>query len=1205
MTAALSSASPTRSAAKGLPSQRLRPFSRPGRPRQGNAMTQVAEQSTPGQAGLALLPLKLAPPARSEALLRPDLQSLLAEVRLRAATLVVAPAGYGKTTLLAQWAAELGRTGASVCWLGLDATDQAPALLLAYLVRSFQRRHPEVGEQAWRVLHSAADLERDWPLVAGALLSDLQSELQSPTYLIVDDFHLIADGPITAQLLGYLLRAAPPTLHIIVASRRPIAFAPLPRLRAEGELVEVERRDLSLSREEAAELLARAGVRLPDDDLTLLLDRTEGWVLSVQLAARALARQAPPQRRAYIESLGAGQRGIFDYLATEVMADLPPPLLDGLTRAALADEIDAALLAEVLGRDDAPALLEQSLQLGLPMTTVDGEGLTRSYRLHPLWLRLLRERAEQQIPAAERADLHRRFAQALERRGRLEAALAQYHAAGDAAGLARALRERAWPLIDTPQRTTIRAWIERLPLAARESDPELLHMWGWSVAAAAGEQALEAISRAAEIYHSQGNHQRELRALSDMAALLFWEDRPADFAAVCVRAVGAANRVRDAWARGTALVSVVALLYSRGRYSAALRVAAQAARHPRSAFWQWLLAMTVASIHIQQGYPAAALSTISAALEMPQVDRDDRLRQNLLRLQAAALGLQGNLGEAVTVALEAYQRLSDYTNEGAIGSSAALLGQLLLQQGRLEEASTYLARARAVGNRIGAPALLSRVRVLDAYALLRADQAPQAAAAALEVLRQLRSSGVEAPDLRGPLLREVLPDSDVPYASLATHDLWMQLLLLLALGEGGEAARAAALADELVAEMERRRDGLFFSAVALYRAALAARRGDEAVRDASLRQGWGLAELHGFGYLPALPTAVIEGAAADALRLELAPRAVGEVLRRQIPGTAVRLLLAMLDDPDGASTMRARVAALLGDLGAAAAFPALRALLKDRQPVVRSAAEGALERLVYRPAYKLIVRTLGGFGVWRGDVEIRDRDWRSVKARQLLQLLLVERGRMLPRDRIMDMLWPGLEAEAAANNLRVTLSRLTKAIEPSRPEGAPTYYIVQQGDTYGFNVESDHAYDAAEFSSAVDQARGALQRGQPEEAREHFRRAIGLYGGTFLPDCLYEDWSVVERERLALLFTEASLALGSMLLAEGQPHEAIGLAWRVLEYDQAQEEAYQLLMRAYAELGERSTALRLYNRCVQVLEAELGVEPLPETVELYERIKNG
>ena len=324
----------------------------------------------------------------------------------------------------------------------------------------------------------------------------------------------------------------------------------------------------------------------------------------------------------------------------------------------------------------------------------------------------------------------------------------------------------------------------------------------------------------------------------------------------------------------------------------------------------------------------------------------------------------------------------------------------------------------------------------------------------------------------------------------------------------------------------------------------------------------------------------------------------------QIPEAAPALLLRLLDVLEEPN-VRARIAELLGDLGAAKAYPALRAMLKDLHPNVRSAAESALERLVYRPAYRLNVRTLGAFGVWRGEVEIRDRDWRSVKARQLLQLLLVERGRMIPRDRIMDMLWPGLEADAAANNLRVTLSRLTKAIEPTRPEGAPTYYVMQQGDTYGFNVAADHQYDTATFSTAVDQGRNALMKDERPEAITHFRRAIGLYGGTFLPDCLYEDWSVVERERLSLLFTEASLKLGSLLLEDGHPHEAIGLAWRVLEYDQAQEEAYQLLMRAYGGLGERSTALRLYARCVQALEQELGVEPMPETEEIYEHIRGG
>jgi LuxR family transcriptional regulator, maltose regulon positive regulatory protein len=1127
----------------------------------------------------ALLPLKLVPPAvRGDVQLRPDLQALLAEVRLQPVTIVVAPAGYGKTTLLTHWAGDLARTGAIVCWMGLDSGDQSPGLLLAYLVRAFQNQFPQVGEEAWRTLNSAVDVERDWPLVAGALFSDLQSELNTPTFLIFDDYQLIADGPITSALLAYLLRAAPPALHIVVASRRALTVAPLPRLRAEGAVLDVTREELSMTPFEARALLERNNVTLTDDELALLLERTEGWALSVQLAARALARQTVEQRSTYLTNLDSNQQSLFDYLGSEVLADLPDELINFMTMAALPDQFDALLLGEALNEPRAAALLERIRELGLPLTPIDaGGGVSglATYRFHPLWRRLLRDQGMRRYSLTALAAQHQRFGAVFERNGDLEQAMNHYATAGDTASQARALREHAWPLINSPQREVIRRWIEQLPPAVREQDAELLHMWGWSQASLSPANAVEAISRAADLYAWQGAYQRELRALSDLAALLFWEERPLEFAAVCIRAVRAANHVRDAWARGTALVSVVALLYSKGRFGAALRVARQAAMHPRSTFWQWLLALIVSSIHVQRGHPASALIAIDEALAVPQIDRDDRLRQNLLAQKAMACFQLGQTTEASELALTAYRRLSDVGNDGEVGAAASVLALVLLEQGRIEEATTYLGRARSSANRTGAVTLLTRVQTLECYALQRAGQIAQATTAAYDLLQQLPEEG-------------------------SAHDLWLDLFVLTALGEGGETERALSFGESLALQMERRYHGLFLAVVQLYRAALAARAGDKATSAALLKAGWSVADDYSFTYLPILPHGVLVDSVTEAIRAGFARGAVSGVLQRQLATQAAGMLMGLLDTADVEA--RVRAIELLGELGATVAYPSLRALLKDRTTAVRSAAETALERLVYRPMYKLRVRTLGAFGVWRGDDEVRDRDWRSVKARQLLQLLLVERGRMLPRDMIMDTLWPGLETEAAANNLRVTLSRLTKAIEPQRPEGAPTYYVIQQGETYGFNNESDYQLDVADFSEAINKGRAAELANKPDEAIGHYRRAISLYGGPFLPDCMYEDWSVVERERLNLLFNEASLRLGSLLL-EHSPHEAIGLAWQVLEYDQAQEDAYRLLMRAYANQGERSTALRLYQRCVAALQSELGVEPLPETVELYEELR--
>jgi LuxR family maltose regulon positive regulatory protein len=989
-------------------------------------------------------------------------------------------------------------------------------------------------------------------------------------------------------MLGYLVRTAPPTLHIVVASRRMPTFAPLPRLRAEGQLLELSQRDLHLSADEARQVLAAQDVTLDEAGLALLLARTEGWALSVQLAARALAGQSTERRADFLRALEGSQEQLLNYLATEVLADLPDELIEFLRLAALPERFDAGLLTKVLERDDVGYLLGRAQALGLPILPLDEHG--DLLRFHPLWREMLLRtefrglRTEQQPPdsvlspqSSALAQLHRRFGSVLEARGDLEEALNHYAAAGATDDLARALRERAWPLLQSPRRDIVRGWLEQLSPDLRENDAELLYMWGYSQIAAAPIQAITAIERAADRFRQAGLHARELRALADLAALLYLQANALHFVAFCVRAIRAANYVRDAWSRGAALVSATAMLYTKGRYVAALRVARQAAGQPLNPAWHWLLAMLVSSIDIRLGQPADALTIIDEVLQLPQVDHDDRLRQNLLRQRAMALYQQGQVAEATALALDAHRHLSDYYRDGSAGFSARQLALLLVLQGRVDEATTYVVQARTAFHDMGALEPLASLQAIELYAQLLRGQTVRARAAVPSLLRRLDETEGNAQDLQ------------------------LRLLLALVLGEGGDHQRALVLTREISAQMTQQGYRLFLSSAHLYIAYLAGLCDDEPTRDAALRAGWALVASDNQHFIPMLPPAALRDVVVAALRMEIAPPAISQLLRRQMPEQAMELLRSLLDAPE--PHVRANAVRLLGDLGASAAYPSLRALLKDRSAPVRQAAEDALSRLVYRPPYTLRVRSLGAFGIWRGDHEVRDRDWRSTKARQLFQLLLTERGRTLPRDRVLEALWPEMDPEAAANNLRVTLNRLGKAVEPDRPEGAPPAYLIQQGDTYGFNIESDHHLDAADFAEAVASGQRAARRGQRAAAIAAFRTAIGLYGGPYLPDNMYEDWTVVERERLAMLFNDAAMRLGALLLEEGLAHEAIGLAWRVLENDRAHEEAYRLLMRAHATLGERSTALRLYARCVSMLHDELGVEPLPETTALYNTLR--
>ncbi len=1129
-----------------------------------------------GHALPALLPLKLtAPPPRAGLVLRPDLQARLPDVRLQALTLLIAPAGYGKTTLLAQWAQELKRTGSPVCWLTVDSGERNPAAFLSYLIGAFRTAFPSIGQEALRVLNSAAHPDRDWPLIAGALCSDLQRKVPTAAFLFLDDLHQITDSAVIGQILGYLLRAAPPTLHIVMSSRRAPTFAPIERMRTEGRVLELNQTDLHLGADEVRRVLEAQGVELTPAELALLLERTEGWALSVQLAARALAAQPAAQRGEFVRALGGSQEQVLNYLASEVLSELSGEMLEFLRLAALPAWFDAPLLIEVLQRDDVRYLLTRAQALGLPITAMDEHG--SRLRFHPLWRELLLREVTDEVDVEVLRALHRRFGRALVVRGDLDAALDHYASADAHEDLARVLRERAWSLLLSPQRDMVRRWLLHVPTELRERDAELLHLYGVSISGADPNAALAAMDRATALYTKEGKHERALQALADMATILAAQSRSAELSAVCLRGVRAARHVGDAWSRGAMRVCVIGMLYVKGRDAAALRVARQASALPLNPTWRWLLAMIVGSIGALLGRPHEVLPLLDETLLLPRVDQDDRLRQNMLRLRGEALYQLGNVTDGVPLVQEAYRHLSDYYTGGANGYVAMQIALLLMLQGRVDEATTYLGQARAAFHEMGGLAPLAHLQAIEAYGQLQRGQASNACAVVGSIARRLQERVGVSSDLR----------------------LW--LLLVLVLGEGGELDRALAMVREVLVMMQERGYLLFRACALLYGAYLAGKTGDDQTRGEMLRAGWDLITAHDLRFLPIISTAAVRDVALVSLRSNLAPEAVGQVLRQHLPEQAIDLIQGLLAEPDPG--VRASAAQLLGSMGAISAYAALRGLLKDREPTVRQAAEIALSRLVYRPPYTLRIRTLGAFGLFRGDQEVRDRDWRSSKARQLFQVLLTERGRTLPRERILDLLWPDMDAESAANNLRVTINRLNRAIEPDRPDGAPSSYILQQGDTYSFNMASDHQLDAAEFADAANEGLRALEQGQRRTAIGAFRRAVELYQGPFLPDNMYEDWTVVERERLSMLLNEVALNLGEQLLQEGVVHEAIGLGWRVLEHDQTNEEAYRLLMRAHIALGERSTALRLYARCVSSLRSELNIDPLPETVALYQTLR--
>ncbi len=270
--------------------------------------------------------------------------------------------------------------------------------------------------------------------------------------------------------------------------------------------------------------------------------------------------------------------------------------------------------------------------------------------------------------------------------------------------------------------------------------------------------------------------------------------------------------------------------------------------------------------------------------------------------------------------------------------------------------------------------------------------------------------------------------------------------------------------------------------------------------------------------------------------------------------------------------------------------------------VARLLARLGLADVQVHAGYQLRIWTLGGFQVWRGDVEVVARDWQRDKARQLFQLFITERGRWLQRDEITERLWPNLPPDSAIRDFKVALNALNKAIEPARTTDAAFAFIVRDGSAYRLRPEADLWLDAAAFRGECEEGLRLAAGPGIEQAIAHLQEGLRLYRGDYLPDALYEDWTSEERERLLALWLRAADKLAGILIERSGFEEGLKLCEAILARDSCWEQAYRLMMTAHTRQGNRPQAFRAYQRCVETLRAELDVAPSSETASLYWRV---
>jgi ATP/maltotriose-dependent transcriptional regulator MalT/DNA-binding SARP family transcriptional activator len=470
-----------------------------------------------------LLRTRLAPPRRQPRLLpRPALTARLREALDYRLTLVQAGTGYGKSTALADLAADLGPRA---FWYSAAESDAEPARFLAYLIGTFQLHLPKFSDWPQAVLQEVSQLGRgDWAQVVDVLVNALSEALQSPALLIVDDYHFAA-SPEVAALAERFIAHLPPQLHVLLATRLPLHSPALTAWRVHGELLEITRETLVFTPADISTLFHETyGLQVAPPDIAALADKTEGWPIALQLVWQGLRERGAAGIAELLASGPASESlsALFEYLAHEVLGRQPPAVAAFLRDTAVLRELTPGACAAVAELADAPVLLQRLHESDLFVVSLS----ERHSRYHHLFHDFLRQQWAAD-PEAER-ERHRRAADYFTQQGDLEEAI--YH------DLAARRFEQAAFNIEVVGESHLRAgraeavaqWIDALPPETLATHPLLQRHFGDVCRLRSRfDEALAWYQQAERLWRARGDSAGISRALRGQALVYLDTVRPA------------------------------------------------------------------------------------------------------------------------------------------------------------------------------------------------------------------------------------------------------------------------------------------------------------------------------------------------------------------------------------------------------------------------------------------------------------------------------------------------------------------------------------------------------------------------------------------------------------------------------------------------------------------------------------------------------
>ncbi len=1089
---------------------------------------------------IRILNSKLLIPDISGTVRREKLLPFLEEIQKKRLTSVVAGTGYGKSTLVAQMVRD---SGIKTVWYHLDESDKDLVTFISYLVSGIKKHFREFGGETIRRMEWIQNPKSERTAILTMLVSEVEETVDGEMFIVLDNYYCIQDSDEIIESIEFFLDYLPSWIHLVIVSRVDPNLR-LSKLRSSRNMVDLRTEDLAFTMAEIDRLYTKLfGFVLKRESLDLLQRKTDGWVTSLLLFYHSSKGKEPKQIEKQISGLKGSLKIISSYLEENVFDFLPGEIKDFLAKTSILDRLEVDFCNRLLKIDNSLEILSELERSHLFTHVLDEEKERFCY--HQLFREFLQKKLNAQEDKESVRNLKREAAILFEEIGHDEEALNQYLEADHFEPACRLLEGIALTLLKKGRPQLLDSYLRRIPAPylKKESwfqyiDPRMMEI------SCRFKEAIEGYSKATRYFQRKKSNE-------DVGRCLLAKGR--------VHLTSGDSRQAER--------NLVKLLK---RKNLAPYIHIQALR----------LLITVSSILGKKKATEEYIDGIQSLLSEKEIPKKESLAllfftqcqrhynaadvNKAVQFGETAIKMQKEAGKYRRLVLIHYYISMSYSAMGAFdtGFENAREGLRLMEEQGFHDSLSA--------------AMLFRSCSINSAGLGKTKDSIRFAEESLERVQEMDSDYWMARAYAQLSFAHML-DGDLPLAEEYARS---------AIATKGEKV------PKLLSSFEKQLAELLMKKGDLDDALAIVKDSEKILAGSNFAANW----------IPVLYAQYFwqKNRKGPALQMLLQSLEAYEA-----NGTNSNLVFAkewiipLLIDLYAQSKKKAYILKLI-QMMYPYAEDILNSIAANGDRKAKKAVLEISSRVSKVPPLDLRIHLFGKFKVFIGGEAIPGKRWKSKKAKTLFKYMLCRRSAgYVPKDVVMELLWPEEDPAKTAKRFHVALAALRKALEPNIVRGTPSSYIVKDGDAYRLSLGANGRLDIEEFS---DELKNAQREKNAEKALLHFLNAESIYQGDFLEEDLYVDWCADIRER----FKNDYLFVLSAIIKhyENKQNYATSLfyAEKYLKVDKFAEPVFRQVMDYYARTNNISMVVKTYGICKTNIIDDLGCPLSMETEILYKRL---